>query len=357
MKLSVYNIINNSFIYRYTDDNHQTSCDRCFITISDLKDNSFLCKQNCYHISKIIRDKSLYFIFCFDKHKVKKQASLFAKHLIDIYLTGITITKHNKDLHDNLKDISIHNTRNINAEINSKLLSMFDENILSEVNNKIKYIESQILLRPDVIARELLSIIKSINQVMSEYNIIDLLKPGCKLHKNEFGYHKVHTLCALTFYMYEHEIHKNNLTIYIDKSDECCYVNFGTIKTALAQLYENAIKYCKPSTRIRIHFSNYNSSYISISLEMTSLYFSNEEKSSLLMPEIRGKLADQLNFDGKGYGMSIINRMTELNYGKFNFNSNNSTVHISNGVQYSNNIFSISLLKNENAYFNIQNGH
>lgn len=350
MKFAVYNQKNNQMIYKYCDEKHNNTCDKCFINPMLSTENSFNCQANNYCVSKRSNDNTKTFIFCFDEYKVKKQAIFAAKHLIKIYYTGMSITNDRKLLHEKSKDVAVHNTRNISAEINSKLLRIFDETLLSQAPNKIQFIETRLSTDTHEIAREILSIIKSVNQIILEHNIIDLLNPSINLYKSEFGYHNIHTLCVLTFYLYEHEFSSKRIFVKICKYKESCYANYGTIKTALSQMFDNALKYCKHNTTLNINFVSHDANYIDIVFEMTSLYFSNDEKMSLLLPEVRGKQADKHDFDGKGLGLGIINRMIELNRGCFMFESNDSTILTSDNIQYSNNTFTFRLLRNETAF-------
>ena len=177
---------------------------------------------------------------------------------------------------------------------------------------------------------------------MNEYNVYDFLDPKARLDRADFSNHKIHKLCVTSFYLYEQEFKEKQISFNIPRSQDEVRINWSTARTALAQILDNCLKYCKPNSDIEVKISS-NGAYLDLKLKMTSLYFSNSEKKSLTLPGYRGKLVPEEKIKGKGMGMYIINRMIELNEGKFDFWSNEKTCYSSGDYTYSENDFLISL--------------
>jgi hypothetical protein len=282
--------------------------------------------------------------------KTKAEASWLARLVMSAYLKSEPIASRITDLQKSAMDLSLHNTRNLNAEINSKLLSLLDEDQLLRAENKLNYIEMVVRKSPHDVARETLSILKSTNLIMSEYNIIDYVHPSAKLRRNDLAHHKVHKVVLMSYYLYEQEFIKRGISVKLDRTEAECYFHFTTIRTALSQLFDNCLKFCKPQSSVVIHFAPKRDIYFEVELEMTSIFFSNAESARLLLPGERGLHPIESSIDGKGAGLSIVQQMMLLNRGYFEFEALEATKHYYKDIPYSNNYFRLGLLANARFY-------
>ncbi len=326
-------------VFHYIDNQKEKICDDC-LEITFTSEKHKICKNKRYFFSKLSNDKKYMFCFCLKGVKTKRQARPIVKQTINAFLNSREIASNISASRLTSNDLALHNTKNLHAEINNKLLSLFNEEILSVQDDKISFIESEILSNPRKVARELLSIIKSINQIIHEYNIIDLMDPSVRLQRSDFGFHKAHTLCVMCFYLYEIEFKEKRIRVKIGQCFEDIYINWGAARTAVSQIFDNCLKYCKENTEISIDFVK-NDDRLEIVFEMVSLYFSSDEARKLTLPDYRGIYAQNFS-EGKGAGMAIVQRMMELNEGYVFCESLENTKFSSNDTLYSTNRFILS---------------
>lgn len=343
MKFTCYDINSQHLIYEYSDDNDKSICDYCLHKFPT-GECSLKCNNGRYNYIKLENRFNTIFIFCFDgRIKTHKAAKNYAKITINSYISTkpFLLTKHQNN--EKTTNLIIHNTRNLNAQINAKLLSIFNENQLIKERDKIKYIEKVISEQPTIVAREILSIIKSITQINSEYTIIDYLEGKNHLLKSDFSNHKLHTIIVLSFYLYEQDFINKQIKVSIGSTQEFVYINFNTIKTAFAQIFDNAIKYSLSNSEILITYNIIDSDYIDIIITMNSLFISDNDMIKLYTPGERGEYVDKCDSKGSGLGMGIIKKMIELNNGLFSFRRVVDRPYYINDIPYSTNEFIVKL--------------
>lgn len=347
MKFNCYDIKTKSNIYSYKDINDQNTCEKCFLNNNHFHENNGLCNKGNYYLNVRDNKNNYFFIFCFDKLKVKKKAKLHARILMDIFIQGIEITQHKNNQRLDNVDFAIHNTKNILAQVNSKIFKLVNEKELSKSKNKIDYIKKLLMDNVDIFAKELLSVLKSLTQMDMEYELINYLKPGINLKKSEFSTHKIHHLLVLTYYLYEEEFKEKDIHFNIQHTDEKIFVNFNTIKTGITQILDNALKYCYKGKPINVKINIINDDFIDISFEMLSVFVGQDEINKIIIEGERGVYAEKIAPTGKGLGLGVIQKMVSLNKGKFTFEFNEKTRFYSGEIPYSENKFNIQLLRKE----------
>lgn len=335
-----------NYIYQYIDRSDIGICPHCkefFITNTKM---AGLCNKDRYFCRKPAVDGRHIYFFCLEQTKTKRLAQQLIKLTIDAYRRSSQIAVDVANLGNNAGELAIHNTRNLNAEINNKLLSLLNESDLMNSDDKVAFIESAIKTKPNRFAREILSVLKSTSQIMHEYNIVDFLHPSVELRPVDFGTHRAHTLCVMSFYLYEQELKQKEIFVDIKTSSYEVSIHWTTAKTAVAQLFDNCVKYCKPGEPLTIQFQKQKlngSNFLDIIFEMTSLYFSKEESPLLTSPRTRGQYAEKHGIGGKGIGLGVIQRMMELNRGYFRYNSNEKSLFNLDGIPYCQNKFVLTL--------------
>jgi len=327
-------------VFHYIDKGEEKVCDNC-IEITYELEKTQACKKNRYFASKLTDDNKYMFCFCLKGIKTKKQAKPIIKQTINAFINSREVAINISAMRLTANDLAIHNTKNLHAEINNKLLSLFNEEQLSEQVDKISFIEKAMLQDPRKFAREILSVLKSTSQIMHEYNIIDFVAPSTRLQRADFGYHRAHTLCVMCFYLYELEFKEKKIKVTHGQSIDNIYINWGTARTAVSQIFDNCLKYCKPDSDLKIDFIKKKYRHLEIVFEMTSLYFSAEEATKLTLPNYRSKYAKTLS-EGKGAGMAIVQRMMQLNEGALVCQSFEKKKYYSGETPYSTNRFILS---------------
>lgn len=350
MRIARINRNSGEIVFEHISVDHKHSCQKCFEPSSLEKTGIRACseKRSHFYVEEIFGEEQLVHAVCLEGQKRSKHAKQVAQ-LLCAGVNGIFDIKVQRTSSlASASTVAVHNTRNITASINAKILNLLDEERLASAKDKVDYIERQLGYRPHEFAREILSILKAITQANFEYSILDYLSGSTPLTQQDFGTHKVHTLCALCFYLYDVEFNKRSIRVLIGKSHQSCSVNYESAKTILGQLFENALKYAASQTDIHVSFPNEDPNFISIEMKMTSLAFKNSEISNLLKIGGRGKEADKHKFEGKGIGLGMVKRLVDLNYGNINIYSDETTFREINGVLYSDNLFMVSFQRKLN---------
>jgi len=350
MRIEIINRISGATSFEYVSKDHKKTCRKCFEPSHLNHTGITACKREDAHffVENVRGDDQCVYAVCLQGLKRSKHAKQIALLLCAGVDSIFDIKEQRKNSLASASAVAVHNTRNITASINAKILGLLDEDQLAKSTDKVAYIERQLGYRPHEFAREVLSILKAITQANFEYTVLDYLSGTKPLTQQDFGTHKVHTLCALCFYLYDAEFNKNHIRVIIGLSHQKCCVNFESIKTVLGQLFENALKYAEPNTDIHISFPDEDSGLISIEMKMQSLAFKNAEKACLLKIGGRGVEADKNAFEGKGIGLGMVQRLVNLNYGSIEIYSDEASSREIDGIPYSNNIFRLNLPRNQN---------
>ena len=334
-----YNLI---FKYSNIDDKHDCISSREF-AIGD----ACSCGKERYFIVKNNQKSGHFFAICFDGIKVRKEANFYAKHTIDMFLMANPIIDSRHDNYEEMVKASIHNTKNLNAQITSKILSYLKEESLSESKDKVVYIENLINRNTRGFAREVLSILKISTQISNDYNVIDYLKPNIVIKKNEFGYKRVHSLLVMSFYQFEADFNSKGVFVNISATDLSVYVNYNTVQTLLTHLFTNALRYIMPRTNISITTSLIRNEFVEIKFQMRSLYLTDEILKNGKVNGERGEQARKMYEKGTGMGLGIIYTLSKLNRGNFDFKRISDTEYEQDGFKFSDNCFTLILLKEE----------
>jgi signal transduction histidine kinase len=305
------------------------------------------CGKDRYFIVKKNEKTNHLFAICFDGIRVRKEANFFAKHTIEMYLMANPIIDNRHDIYEEVVKASVHNTKNLNAQITSKILSYLKEEALSESRDKVAYIDSLINRNTRGFAREVLSILKISTQISNEYNVIDYLKPNLTLKKNEFGYKKVHSLLVIAFYQFEADFNAKGVYVTISPTDMAVYINYNTVQTLITHIFTNALRYVMPKTNITITSSIISNNCVQIKFLMRSLYLTDDIIKSGRVNGERTDQAKKMYEKGTGMGLGIIHSLSILNKGGFDFKRVADTKYQQDEYIFSDNCFTLTLLKEE----------
>jgi hypothetical protein len=339
-----YDLKTNDLLFKYSnlDDKHDCISSRT-IGINDACN----CGKDRYFIVKKNENSGHFFAICFDGIRVRKVAAFFAKHTIDMYLLANPIIDNRHNIYEEMVKASIHNTKNLNAQITSKILSYLKEESLSESKDKVAYIDTLINRNTRGFAREVLSILRISTQISNEYNVIDYLKPNITIKKNEFGYKRVHSLLVISFYQFESDFNTKGVFVNISQTDLSVYINYNTVQTLLTHIFTNALRYVMPKTNITISSSIIMGNIVEIKFQMRSLYLTDDIIKDGRVNGERSEQAKKMYEKGTGMGLGIIHTLSNLNRGGFDFSRVSDTKYNEAGFIYSDNCFSVKLLKDE----------
>jgi len=334
----------NSLLFKYSnqEDNHDCISSRRINANEGCK-----CGKDRYFIVKKNDKTGHIFAICFDGIRVRKEASFYAKHVIDMFLLSNPIIDNRHDIYEEIVKTSVHNTKNLNSQITSKILSYLKEEALSESKDKVEYIDTLIRRNTRGFAREVLSILKISTQISNEYNVIDYLKPNLTIKKNEFGYKRVHSLLVISFYQFETDFNAKNVFVNISPTELSVYINYNTVQTLLTHIFTNALRYVMPKTNITISSSVISGNFVEIKFLMRSLYLTDDIIRNGRLSGERSEQARKMYEKGTGMGLGIIHALSVLNKGGFNYCRVSEMKYDKDGYTYSDNSFTLTLLKDE----------
>lgn len=321
-------------VYYYNDDKKFEICERCKDSPSEE-----LCRKNRLCITRNIDNHKV--IFCLDKGMVGKHAKYIVKITLDAYSKGSNVQKRTHTDITTIEAITLHNVKKLNAGIGLKLERHINEVALSKSQNKTKTIESIITEKKEEFARDILSIIKSIRQIESEYALAESLR-GQATIKQDLTKHRAHTVVVMSYYMFEEELKKKNIRVILQNFTGDIWVNFAMARSALSQIFSNSVKYCKPHSEINVTFTN-DTGKTTIQFEMESRFFTNDEAKSFFLNPIRGLNSNGV--PGEGIGLFAAYRMMQMNGGQISCYAHENTKYSSEDIYYSNNLFSLVFMK------------
>jgi hypothetical protein len=343
MIFNCYDLKTHDLVFKYSslEDNHD-----CISERNIHADEGCRCGENRYYIAKRHEKSGRIFAICFDGIRVRKEAVFYAKHTIDMFLMANPIIDSRHDDYEKMVKASIHNTKNLNSQITSKIESLLKQDLLSVSKDKVGYIENIIKNNTYKFAREILSILKISTQISSDYNVIDYLKPNISLRKSEFGYTKLHSILVKSFYQFESDFNAKNVYVEISTNDLSVYINYNTVQTLLTHLFTNALKYCIPESSINISAS-FSGQFVKVTFKMKSLYLTDDILKNGRLNGERTEQARKMYEKGTGLGLGIIDTLAKLNKGNFDYFRISEIEYSRDGFKYSLNSFEINLLKDE----------
>lgn len=339
-----FDLKTNDLLFKYSSsgDLHDCISSRSF-NIND----GCICSKDRYFIVKQNEKSGLIFAICFDGIRIRKEAAFYAKHTIEMFLMANPIIDAKHDNYEAMVKASIHNTKNLNAQITSKILSYLKEEALSVSKDKVAYIDKIVNSDTKAFSRELLSILKMSSQISSDYNVIDYLKPNTFIKKNEFGYKRIHSLLVISFYQFEYDFSKKGIYVKISPTDLSVYINYNTVQTLLTHLFSNALRYCMPNTDIEIRASIISDEYVEIKFSMLSLFLTEDILKNGRVNGVRSEQAKKMYEKGTGMGLGIVHALSVLNNGSFDYCRCADKKIEYEGYTYSDNCFTLTLLKDE----------
>ena len=227
-----------------------------------------------------------------------------------------------------------HNLINHSSKIQQELYKLVSQEKLIGGNNKqIEIIEDVIKKKLKDAAYAYLRILKSINLMKAEFDVYDMLHSSSPyVDINKHPIHKVFMLGMNTFWL---DFLEKNINVSIDDSTETVSVDYKSFSVALSHIFDNAIKYCCPSSDFSIKFYR-KGNWLAIHFTMLSLKVDIDEVDKLFLEDYSGHWAAKLDLAGTGIGMNIVKKVVLLNRGKISFESNiePSRAIKKNGIPY-----------------------
>lgn len=293
-------------------------------------------KRIAYHTGK---DGKLY--LCSDNSKTTQLFKQELNAIIPCIQAYVDISKDISKEPYKRVDRIVHNLKSINAHAIQELESFIPQENIKD----IKSITNKIKNKLDDAALLFFKLKKLNIQTKAEFTVYEMLDNNIEnyaLAKRNYNVEKIFMSVLHPFF---NDFHDKGVFVNVGTITEKTPLNFESFQVAIYHLIENATKYVKPDSEIKISFhieGDYQITYI----DMKSIYIEHYEKEKIFTDGYSGNIAKELGLNGKGIGMHIAHRFIELNKGKLEIEAGEKIEKIK-GIKYANNRFIISLPLND----------
>lgn len=237
----------------------------------------------------------------------------------------------------------LHNVVSLNTINNQEFDSIFSPEELDGLSHKkmIGYMSTVIKNQSSQAARSILKINKNNNEIKYELDVFKyLINPDSELRKSKQNIHRVTKRILDTFFI---DFLDKNINIELKtNNDELIEheLNFDCLRYAIYNIFDNALKYCKPDSDIYVDISKTDQK-ISIEFNMISLYISPSEIDRIFIEGYSGESAKIQNLNGDGIGLYMTKRVLERISAKIFLKQREQ--HTYNNTIYQRNIFYIEI--------------
>lgn len=217
----------------------------------------------------------------------------------------------------------IHNLTTLNSHILQEIYAITpQEKLIGGPTAQIQELQTALIRRPDQAARAALRILKNAVAARTEMQIVRRFQPTestAPLNQKQHVIHRVVTNALITFFQDSQE---KNLTWTLSPSIHKVFFDYETTSAAMYRLFENAVKYCKPGTNIKIEFTSLKSAFV-MTLSMKSLWIGNDEAERIFDEAYSGRIAKEQKLSGEGLGLYFVREMLRINGASIQFKPSN----------------------------------
>ena len=104
---------------------------------------------------------------------------------------------------------------------------------------------------PELVSKNIFSVRKTVQQIESEYNLIEISDLSEPFSEKDLTKIKVHKLILKGSLFHEEELKNQNIYVDISPTELSVKPDYGVANSIICQIFDNAQKYCKPSTTIK----------------------------------------------------------------------------------------------------------
>lgn len=237
----------------------------------------------------------------------------------------------------------IHNLRTLNARSLGELefiLPKFKSGINQETNLLINRHLRQNL---DKTVTSLIKVYKSTQIMANEFSIFEKTSQQDEINLSNDS-HKAHPFLMSVLYAYFSSFYEKAVYIDIQASDLKFCGDYETICSVFHSFFENAVKYSKSNSEIKINFE-LEDEFIIFYIDMISIEIKANELELLPSTGYRGEIAKKMSKQGEGRGWGIMLKYLSLNNGCIEVTPNYETAKMNSkgDLRYQQNIFKIKL--------------
>src|SRR5690554_3396266 len=234
--------------FYYQDEGDNEICERCLQ--EEIKGKCF---KSRYALRKA--KDNIEYIFCFERKVVAKQALHTANITLKSFNRLFKIANAKSKQVNKIQQIAYHNAKKMNAAIGQKIDVFLNGYEGYQNHSEIEKIKSAVINNPDLVSKNIFSVRKTVQQIESEYNLIEITDLSEPFNEKDLTKYKVHKLILKGSLFHEVELKNRDIYVDISPSDLSVKLDYGVANSIICQIFDNAQKYCKPSTIIKVEIS------------------------------------------------------------------------------------------------------
>ena len=208
-----------------------------------------------------------------------------------------------------------HNLVSLNAHaIQDFYTTVPQEELASSGSHALqkKLIKTRLSADPDAAAVLFLRALKNETAVKAELSVYRKLHDPSPVIRPQT--HPLHKVLLNVVNLFFQDLADNEVRASIESTDVHLFVDYEALQVALYHLMDNACKYVRPNSEIKISVTT-SASRVCIILDMYSFFLEAKERALVFDDDYSGKQARTSGKAGKGLGMRLIKDLLQLNEG------------------------------------------
>ena len=223
-----------------------------------------------------------------------------------------------------------------------KSLISFEDIPSKEWGDLVSYSSNKIISNSEDTAKSIYRTIKRTAIALSEFDAYELIHSSSI---PDLYPHSIHKVIKLSLQPYLFDFWDNRIKVSLGESYYKTLIDYELVNLAFGHFWNNAIKYAKPDSEIRVSFSDYYTNIV-ISISMYSLAIAEGEIDLLTQKGFSGEYARGAKLNGHGLGMYYINECVQKCNGTLSILRGTNITH-SNNKPFAMNTFKFSFPKAE----------
>jgi len=262
------------------------------------------------------RIKEYEFEFVLISYATNLTNKIFNHYIDALKLIAPLILKTNKEIVEKeLKKTRRlkHNTISYTSKIQQELFKLIPQDTVAKgARNQISVIENIIAKDLGNSAKAYLKILKNVNFLKAEFAAYEMLNKEKGNIILDFQNHAIYKVIHLSLSSFWLDFIEKDVLVKIENCSKSLWFDYNSVTVSFSHIFDNAVRYICPNTEINISFKDEKETFI-INIAMISLKIYPDEIDKIFNEEYSGRLADELELNGTGLGMNIIQNLLKLN--------------------------------------------
>lgn len=209
----------------------------------------------------------------------------------------------------------LHNLKSLTAKTSQEIFDIArQDRLVGSPREAVPYLASEIKNDVEGTARALLEILKHQAAQKAEYTAFDRLSG--KLDPRNVERHSIHRVLMNVFYLFFGEFVGKKVHAEVEKTLLQAIFDYDSVHVCIYYLVENAAKYVRPNSELRVTVVDDGSGFVDIRFSMESLIIQPQEVERIFEEGYSGVAAKEAGLSGGGIGLYLARAMARLNGGR-----------------------------------------